>query len=115
MPQRQSNTTRVDGGPQGSDAFVEVKRLTVDEQMAFKKLFATINSKDVEEAEALSRKALADLLIDWNWVNIDGSPMAKPSAEVIGVLYNSELQWLFEAVTGSTLDQKKDLKPSPTT
>lgn len=115
MPQRQSNTTRVEGGPQGSDAYVVVKRMTVDESMAFRKLFLSIKDKDVEEQEALSRKSLADLLVEWNWVNGDGSPMPQPNAEVIGVLFDTELQWLFEAVTGATTDQKKDLKPLPTT
>ncbi len=114
MPQRTGRTVTVWGGPQGEDAFVIVKRMTVEEKTAFGKLFVNVQGKDTDEQEMAVRSAVADLVLDWNWVDDNGDPLPKPhrNVEVVGKLLEEELKWLFEAITGSTDGQKKDLKPT---
>jgi hypothetical protein len=116
MPQRTGRTVTVTGGPQGDDAFVVIKRMTVDESTAFAKLFANVQGAATEEQELAVRRAVSELVLDWNFVGDDDQPLPKPhgNAEVVGQLLNEELKWLFEAITGSTDGQKKDLKPTLT-
>jgi len=109
MPQRQSNTKRVEGGPQGEDAFVTIQRLTIDEGETFSKLFANIDPATAEQREAEVRSRMAEILLGWNWVFDDGSPMPSPHDNVglIGKLYSSELEWLMKAIMGNTEGEKK--------
>lgn len=117
MPKRQSNTTRVEGGPQGSDAYVVIKRLTLDEQHEFGLLFGDVQNKSVDEQTAAVGEALSQLIFEWNLVDNDDHPLPQPAHNpgIFGKLYNTELEWLINAVSGTADDQKKDLKTSLTT
>lgn len=112
MPQRTGRTVTVWGGPQGDDAFVIVKRMTVEEGSAFGKLFIAGEGDNADEKEIAARKSVAEKTLDWNWVSDDGSPLPKPLEDpsVIGDLLPNELEWLFKAIAGTTDGQKKDLK-----
>lgn len=114
MPQRTGRTVRVEGGPQGEDAYVVIKRMTVDEGSAFAKLLANAQGEGAEELEAAVRESTSQLTIDWNFVGDDGEPLPKPNGNpaVFGQLLTNELEWLFQAIMGSTDDQKKGLKPT---
>lgn len=116
MPQRQSNTKRVEGGPQGEDAYVVMKRLTMDEQTAFGQLFTKVLDKSTEEQTTVIQTTLSSIVLEWNWVNNDGSPFPqlREQPTIAGQLYADELDWLIKAVSNSTDGQKKDLKPMPT-
>src|SRR4029077_20749203 len=113
LPQRTGRTVKVEGGPQGEDGFVVVKRMTVEESTAFGKLFTKVQDKDSDEQEMTVRQAVADVVLEWNWVDDNGDPLPKPhgNVEVVGKLLNVELEWLFQAIAGTTDGQKKDLKP----
>lgn len=115
MPKRQSNSIRVEGGPQGEDAFVIIKRMTLGEQETFGKLFVTAQAQTTEEQADIVRKAIADIVTSWNWVKNDDSPFPQPyqNPSIIGELYTNELEWIVNAITGNTDDQKKDLMPMP--
>lgn len=114
MPKRQSNTTRVEGGPQGSDAYVVVKRLTLAEQNEFGKSFANV-AENVDEQTAAIGEVLGDLLLEWNWVDNDDAPLPQPvnNPAIFSTLYNDELEWLIKAISGTADSQKKDLTTSP--
>lgn len=109
MPQRTGREKKVFGGPQGDDAFVVIQRLTVDENESFVKLFTKVDPKTADETEVEVRRRLANILIGWNWVDDDDSPLPNPhdNVELIGRLYNDELKYLLSLIMGNDKDEKK--------
>ncbi len=115
MPSRGELTKTVFGGPQGSDAFVKVKRLTVNEMTVF---LARVRGdgftpEQADEAEADAREHLAEVVLDWNLVGDNDEPLAKPheNPEAFGLLLQDELTWVIKAVRGTTDEEKKGTKP----
>jgi hypothetical protein len=118
MPVRQSRDKKVMGGPQGEDAYIVLKRLTVDEAYQFNKQLtewaseALAGSSEPDEREQEARKLYADMILDWNWVDSDDKPLPKPNGnpDVIGQLWSEELNWISLAILGQTPEQQKDAK-----
>lgn len=111
MPQR-SRTKTVYGGPQGKDAFVTVKKFTVDEGRAYNtRMEANRGNSDEQEQDA--REALSEWVVEWNWVDEDNKPLPQPhkNAAVIGQLLTDELAWLGAVVNGNEEGEKKETKP----
>ena len=116
MPSRQ-RTRQITGGPQGDDAFILVRYLTVGDSKA---LYAEGDalrkraeaSDDPELVKALNEKAnemLAEFVMDWNWVDDDDKPLPKPKGKpaVFDLLLTNEIQWLTQAAIGGLDDEKK--------
>lgn len=61
--------------------------------------------------------AVMDRLIDWNWTDDLGRPMARPpTAETLKKLRPAELYWLVAAIKGETSSaEKNESRPSQTT
>lgn len=117
MPVRQRPEKKVFGGPQGEDAFVVVKRLTVEESNAFTEQFQSLEASATDgetraNNEMIARKAIADLVLDWNLVDNDDKPLPKPyqNADVFGQLYNEELTWITKALVNQTDEQQAAAK-----
>lgn len=117
MPLRQSPEKKVEGGPQGADAFIVVKRLTVEESNSFTEKFNQLQ-EDAVDAEARqngeleARKSFGELVFDWNWVDNDGNPLPKPhnNPDVFGALYNEELEWITRAIVNNAPEQLVNAK-----
>ncbi len=53
---------------------------------------------------------VAPRLVRWNWTDMDGQPMAQPSAEALGELSPEEMRWLYLRVSGqeTAAERKND-------
>ncbi len=136
MPQRNRNR-RVYGGPQGADAWVEIKFITVEELEALQDAFAEIEDAEELEAETAALESteenaeidelsleegiaqkqvskantlLSEYILEWNWVDVHGSELAQPlnNPDVFKKLIPPETQYLMETIaTGGEDAQKK--------
>ncbi len=113
MPQR-VRTKTVKGGPQGADAFVTIKKQTLDESRAFAARInkAAEGKTDADEQDA--RATYAGIILDWNWVDEDGAALPKPhnNPDVLGNLLGDEFGFIVSVVNGTNEDEKKESPPS---
>ena len=115
---------------QGEESFVKVRRLKVAESRVLLKSLKTqkkemaavrrdkalsdeekelrleeLEAEQNEKAfEAMLRQYI-DHVLEWNWVDDDGKPLAQPCPEVLDDLTNDEIRFLGEALAGDT-DEK---------
>ena len=78
----------------GEDAFIVVRPPTWSQTQAIE---ASRKTEDLNELG----KSLSDLIIEWNWVNYDGTPLLMPSVDptVLTGLTIDEVKDLFRAIT----------------
>ncbi|MDD5000878.1 MAG: hypothetical protein PHO55_07835 [Thiomonas arsenitoxydans] len=106
MPRRH-NTKRINGGPQGNDAFISVKKLAWSERDAYleglQKLLMDQESAfergDSAKVADLNRAILsyaAERIVAWNWVDDDENtlPLPKDKPELVDQLYADEVTFL---------------------
>lgn len=115
MPKRAA-TKKVFGGPQGEDAFVVIKRPTVEEAYQFNKFLTrlpvngvSLTPDEVERNEQEARERFAEIVMDWNFVDDEDNPLPKPhhNPDAIALLLSEELQWIVGAILGNTPGEKK--------
>lgn len=90
---------------QGEGSFVVLSSLKVDEVRALRK--ADKDDKDFDAFEG-GMKILAQHIVDWDWVDDDGTllPLPKESPDVVGQLTNEEADFLSELLTTSSVASK---------
>lgn len=95
MPRREA-TKRVEGGPQGEDAWAEFRRFTVGEMEAI----AARATEDGRNSLQMGMELLRAHLLRWNWADEAGAPLPQPAADpaVIEGLTVEELNFLAEAM-----------------
>lgn len=123
MPKRQRANRIVSEVVQGDDSWVEIIFPTVKQarqsknkifklQRALEKAKENGNESKIEKAEndleAFSNKAIADHVKDWNWVDDDEKPFAKPfqNPDVFEELTAQEIAWLAEQFKGLNEEKK---------
>ena len=126
MPSR-NRTRTIKGGPQGTDAVLEIIIPTVDENRAQQAVItqyqalAKEDESKVGEAQELievaAREYIASHVKFWNWVDDDGKELTLPSADynVLGELIREELDFIAKALNGQVGemgDTKKLVKKS---
>lgn len=130
MPERQNVRTVKTTALQGSDSWLKYRPVTVKEadhmaELQRQKMALRYNPGESDEEDdeieqewrALDREimdVIASALLDWNWVDNDGKPLAKPNgnADVLNELTMAELAFVGECIHGGENGQKKDRKRS---
>ena len=105
MPQRK-RVIRFDSPKiQGDDSWVEVSRLTVGEARRAEKIKDDPDTDSFAEVVGLYQTHI----INWNWVDDDGSPLPLPKddPDVVDGLTADEFSFLGDCLAGSEEDQKK--------
>lgn len=95
MPARQSQIMRIESTEvQGDDSFVVLRKLTVGEVEILQKR----KEREKWTDYLFGMRILASRIVEWNWVDGDGNPLAQPSdkPEVIRLLTEDETKWLAE-------------------
>lgn len=103
MPERRS-TVRVDCEEvQGAESYVLLRKITVADHRELRKPEVTFDSG--------GKEILARLILGWNWVWEDGSPMPLPSADptVMDRLTDHEAGFLWEKVWQISVPSKEQL------
>jgi hypothetical protein len=115
MPKRQSPNRRIEGGPQGADAYVVIRRLNWGEQEDLSRQVESLTDSGQVMQSEQARELLANVIIEWNWVGDEAGeetleqPKGNPDAFL--PLYDDEITWLMGAITGQDTAEKK--VPSP--
>lgn len=109
MPIRVQEDT-IYGGPQGEDAFVKIRLWTLDETTTYNRMGEVI--KDAEKINIAAKQKLAETVLEWNWVDNDGTPLPQPhnNPEVFGALLAMEIRWLVTALQGNSKEQMNPKK-----
>jgi len=137
MAKRQ-RTRRVTPTVQGVDSFVEIRELTVGEAKVFQRERERLDAKQrrlqaqraqlqeaadlngeaaemdaqiadlIEEVNQTANKALAEMVIAWDWVDDDDNPLPQPhnNPDVLDLLIPSEVEFIVDALKGEG-DEKK--------
>jgi len=105
MPQRKRVIRFKSEAIQGSDSWVEVSRLTVGEARRADKIKDDPDTDSFAEVVELYQTHV----INWNWVDDDGSglPLPKDDPGVVDGLTADEFGFLGDCLAGSEEDQKK--------
>ena len=89
-------TIRVDSEKvQGEGSFVVIKRMTWGDLEPL-----TQDAGEKQDMRAIAAEFMPRLVVDWNWVDDNDSPLPKPAdnPEIIKALPTEELTFLLEAV-----------------
>lgn len=70
--------------------------------------------KELDDAE-VGIELIANMVVDWNWVDDDGEPLPQPTPDLIKSLPVEELMFLGNLIDLKEFTQKKSLKPSSST
>lgn len=92
---------------QGTDSFIQIKRVTVGEADAFRKM-SMDESIPKEEREQRARQFLSEHVQAWNWVDDDGRPFPQPlgNPEVFDLLTDEEFTFIVEQFKGVPAETK---------
>jgi hypothetical protein len=115
MPKRNRDKLIEGSQLQGADSFVRVKIVSVEEALSMQLPPLVIpEDADDDERERLeaeynlaselnAREKLCQYVLDWNWVDDNDQPLAKPfnNPEVFRKLTGQEIRYLVTAVSGS--------------
>lgn len=118
MPQRASREKTVYGGPQGEDAYVTIKKMTLDEGRAFMSRITKAAEDETTNpgggGEQAARTAYSEIILDWNWVDDGNKPLAKPhnNPDVLGEILGDEFGFIVAVVNGTEEGEKKESTPS---
>jgi hypothetical protein len=105
MPKRQDANRRiVTTEGQGEDSWVVLSKFTLGEAEAVR----AHEKQDGYDQFAESVQLLRDHIIDWNWVDYDGTPLAKPRQDeaVLRKLTDDEMLYLVSLLTRKEGDLK---------
>jgi hypothetical protein len=104
MPTRKGTERVISTEMQGDDSWVEYRVPLVEEseRLAFVQGLTTV------EAMRIGYDIIATHVIEWNWVDAEGVPLAQPSGDpdVVRKLTNWEYKWLIDLILGSTERRK---------
>jgi hypothetical protein len=104
MPRRQNRRKVLTPEVQGDDSYVVVTLPHVQE------IQTIMEQKDDNlESFKVGSQIIADHVMEWNWVDDDGEPLACPKGEpdAVGCLTTDEYRRLIEILLGSTERKKK--------
>lgn len=106
MPKRQSFFTVDASSVQGEGAWVRFRKPKL---RAIRAMKTADNDKDADKFE-LGLDMVKDHLLDWNWVDDDGAPLANPveSPDITDELNLTELEFLALALVGE--EEENNLK-----
>jgi len=104
MPKRQDVRRVVTAELQGEDSWVEyrVPRVLESEELM------GLQRDDTKQALSAGNKVIADHVVEWNWVDSDGAPLAQPKDDpaVVRQLTNWEYKYLLDLILGSSAERK---------
>ena len=102
MPQRKSTFRVKCEEVQGEDSFVVLHHIPYQLIGEARRKLADQTAPSAAENDAYVRELIRNNVVEWNWVNDAGAPLALP-ANVDDLMIN-EVQFLVKHITGS--DQK---------
>ena len=104
MPSRQNRRKVLTPEVQGDDSYVVVTLPHVQEIQAIME-----QEGDNRRSFKVGSQIIADHVVEWNWVDDDGKPLACPKGEpkAVGHLTTYEYRRLIEILLGSTERKKK--------
>jgi hypothetical protein len=119
MPQRIKNIHLVSTEIQGSDSWVDIKPLTVEQYNRATDLVLEARESEVDQAvraalDLKQRELFAEVVAGWNWVDNDDKPLPSPAGNpgVFELLTMAELNYIGEAINKGMTIEKKDGKKS---
>lgn len=99
-PSRQ-RTKKIDGGPQGDSAFIELLMPTIKESRDHQQKLQELSQSDPDRANAEANTYFANHVVSWNWVDDDGNDLLPPSnPDVYELLLPDELVFITLALNG---------------
>lgn len=107
MPKRQNVKTYKSEEVQGDDSYVKVKMPSVEEFNAImersRRAVGLAQSRDevaIAQLEQEANETMANLVLEWNWVDDDGNPLPQPfgNPAVFTRLTISEISFLGECM-----------------
>lgn len=120
MPSRQRIKHLPTPDLQGGDSWVKIAAITVGEAQKLREETMIPDSNgDLSDQQRLNletqvkethlKKMLAELVLDWNWVDDAGAPLPKPlnNPEVFNLLTTAELLFLSESIVGFPAEAAK--------
>jgi len=95
MPQRQSVRRVISEPVQGADSWIDLRSQTWGEERAM---------AGIQDDEGKARKFLEGVIVGWNWVDYDGSPLpqVKDDPEVLLRLTGDEIRFIITSLAPDT-------------